>query len=152
MKISSGIMPYRIKNNQLEVFLVHPGGPFNSKKDIGYWGISKGEINKDESLLQAALREFKEETGVDLSTRINEFIELGSIIQKNGKEVFAWAIEYIEDIKVSSNTTTIEWPPKSGRKMEIPEVDRGEFFAEDEAVKRINVKQAEFITRLREKI
>lgn len=145
-------MPYRIKNNQLEVFLVHPGGPFNSKKDIGYWGISKGEIDKNESLINAAVREFKEETGVDLSARINEFIELGSIIQKSRKEVFAWAIEYIEDIKVSSNTTAIEWPPKSGRKMEIPEIDRGEFFAEDEAVKRINVKQAEFIARLREKL
>lgn len=98
------------------------------KRILDTGGISKGEIDKNESLINAAVREFKEETGVDLSTRINEFIELGSIIQKNGKEVFAWAIQYIEDIKVSSNTTTIEWPPKSGRKMEIPEVDRGEFF------------------------
>lgn len=142
MKISCGIVPYRIVNKKLEVFLVHPGGPFFKNKTKGFWGISKGEIEKGEEYIDCALREFKEETGVDLYSRKHELKPLGSIVQKNNKMVYGWAIEYIADIIPVSNTITINLGFK---KFEVPEIDQGKFFSIDDALVVIREEQRELI-------
>ncbi len=146
--ISAGLMMYTLKEGEIKVFLVHPGGPFFSKKDEGYWGIPKGLIEKDEDLLQAAKREFKEETGLNPESK---FIPLDFIIQKGGKKVFAWAFEVKDDspFELECNTFEMEWPPRSGKKQSFPEVDRGEFFNLNNAEKKINSAQIEFINRLK---
>jgi predicted NUDIX family NTP pyrophosphohydrolase len=145
--ISAGLLMYCFKNNVLKIFLVHPGGPFFQKKDEGYWGIPKGLAGKDEDLLDAAKREFEEETGI---TPEGKFIPLDHVIQKSGKKVYAWAFGAKDDspIEITCNTFEIEWPPRSGKKQKFPEVDRGEFFSEKEARKKIISAQAEFIDRL----
>ena len=121
-KKSAGILLYRLKKGFLEVFLVHPGGPFFIKKDDGAWTIPKGEFDTEEPLA-AAKREFLEETGIPVS---GEFIELQPIIQKGGKKVFAWALEKnIDAAAIQSNHFEMEWPPRSGKYQSFPEVDKG---------------------------
>ena len=128
---SAGLLMYRNSRSVLEVFLVHPGGPFWAKKDIGAWSIPKGIIAEREDKLEAAKREFGEETSILPS---EPFIYLGEIRQKSGKHVYAWAFERNGDPpQIKSNTFTIEWPPRSGRITEFPEVDQGQFFALPEA-------------------
>ena len=144
---SAGLMMYSLKNSKLKIFLVHPGGPFFTKKDEGYWGIPKGLVEKDEDLFETAKREFIEETGIVPS---GKFISLDSVIQKSGKKVYAWAYEAEDDvpIEITCNTFELEWPPHSGKKKNFPEVDRGEFFTVEEAKKKINSAQIDFIDRL----
>ncbi len=126
---------FRRKGTGLEVFLVHPGGPFWAKKDLGAWSIPKGEYGDGEAALEAAKREFREETGFAVE---GEFLELGTVRQAGGKVVSVWAVEGDCDAaKLVSNTCLIEWPPRSGRKLEIPEVDRGDWFDLEEARERI---------------
>jgi len=146
IKQSAGILLYRNTNNILEVFLVHPGGPFFKNKDEGSWSIPKGEFLDDEEALTAAKREFEEETGQTID---GNFISLGSIKQKSGKIVYAWAVEgNINHETIFSNTCEIEWPPRSGKKLTIPEIDRAAWFEVDEAKRKINPAQAELIDRL----
>ena len=145
-KCSAGLLMFRTLNDQLEVFLVHPGGPLWTKKDKGAWTVPKGEYEQDENPLAAAQREFEEETGF---RAIGEFVDLGSIKQKSGKIVNAWAFEGdCDPAKLASNTCEIEWPPRSGRHLEIPEVDRGRWFSTDEASECIREEQREFLHRL----
>jgi Predicted NTP pyrophosphohydrolase len=148
MKISAGILLFKREEGKFFYFLVHPGGPFWKNKDLGAWSIPKGEVSEGENLLERAKTEFEEETGKTIN---GDFTELNSITQKAGKKVFAWAVEAdMETSDMKSNIITIDWPPKSGRKMEIPEVDRWEWFSSDEAKKRINPAQAGFILQLEE--
>jgi len=145
-KKSAGILVYRIKSGLPEVVLVHPGGPYFAKKDIGSWSIPKGEFTEDEAPLDAAKREFLEETGIELH---GTFTELSPIVQKGGKTVFAWAIE--QDIDVSefkSNTFKLEWPPKSGQYKEFPEIDKVEWFAIHTARQKINSGQIDLLDQL----
>jgi len=149
-KQSAGILLYRNTNNILEIFLVHPGGPFFKNKDEGSWSIPKGEFLDDEEALTAAKREFEEETGQTID---GDFISLGSIKQKNGKTVYAWAVEGdINHETIMSNTCEVEWPPRSGKKLTIPEIDRAAWFRVDEAKRKINPAQAELIDRLVSKL
>lgn len=136
---------YRKGSNGLEVFLVHPGGPFYKNKDMGAWTIPKGGVEEGESFLEVAKREFREETGI---TPEGEYLELGSVIQKGGKEVFAWAFEKDWSGEFKSNTFEMEWPPKSGRTQAFPEVDRGAYFSSAIAKQKINSAQSAFIDRL----
>jgi predicted NUDIX family NTP pyrophosphohydrolase len=146
IKQSAGILLYRNTNNILEIFLVHPGGPFFKNKDEGVWSIPKGEFLDDEEALTAAKREFEEETGQAID---GNFISLGSIKQKSGKTVYAWAVEGdINHETIFSNTCEVEWPPRSGKKITIPEIDRAAWFEVDEAKKKINPAQADLIDRL----
>ena len=145
-KRSVGLLMFRTSNDQLEVFLVHPGGPLWAKKDKGAWTMPKGEYEPDENPLVAARREFEEETGFQAT---GEFVDLGSIKQKSGKVVNAWAFEGdCDPAKLASNTCEIEWPPRSGRRLEIPEVDRGRWFSTNEASEYILEEQREFLRRL----
>jgi predicted NUDIX family NTP pyrophosphohydrolase len=145
-KRSAGLLMYRRNNRRLEVFLVHPGGPFWAKKDLGAWSISKGEYVEGELPLEAARREFEEETGF---VATGDFLELGAVQQAGGKVVSAWAFEGDCDPgKLISNRCEIEWPPRSGRQIEIPEVDRASWFSIAEAKERILKSQAPFLERL----
>ena len=145
--VSAGLLMYSFKNNELQVFLVHPGGPYFEKKDDGYWGIPKGLKEPNEELLDTAIREFLEETGI---TPYGGFIPLSSVKQKNGKVVYAWAFmsENENQIHLSSNTFEIEWPPHSGFKKKFPEIDKGQFFNIVEAKEKINEAQIEFLSKL----
>jgi predicted NUDIX family NTP pyrophosphohydrolase len=144
-KQSAGILVYRKHNNQLQVLLVHPGGPFFSKKDLGAWSIPKGEFTTEDPLT-AAIREFKEELGIDIA---GNFHHLAPVKLKSGKIVHAWAIEADLDISQTvSNTFTIEWPPRSGKMQEFPEVDKVEWFTIGEAKEKINGAQVGFIEEL----
>jgi predicted NUDIX family NTP pyrophosphohydrolase len=134
-KQAAGILVYRIKNKLVEVFLVHPGGPIHQKKDLGSWQIPKGEFENDEQPFAAAKREFKEETGQEIE---GAFIELMPVKYKSGKIVYAWAIEGdVDEAKLRSNFFSMEWPPKSGKQQEFPEVDRGEWFSLEQARQKI---------------
>jgi predicted NUDIX family NTP pyrophosphohydrolase len=147
---SAGILMYRRKGRDLEVFLAHPGGPIWAHKDAASWTIPKGEFEKDEEPLAAAIREFQEETSFPAK---GDFIDLGVIKQKSGKLVYAWALEGdCDPSKLSSNTCEIEWPPRSGRKLEIPEVDRGAWFSLTEAREKIMTSQLPFIDALESKV
>lgn len=122
-KLSAGILLYRRHNGLLEVFLVHPGGPFWTHKDAGAWSLPKGEYGPGEEALTAALREFEEETGTRLPHA--NYIPLGEVTQKGGKAVTAWAVEGdLDPAAIRSNTFSMEWPPKSGKTQQFPEVDR----------------------------
>ncbi len=137
---------YRRRAGQVEVFLVHPGGPFWTRKDLGAWSIPKGEFT-DEDPLEAAKREFREETGF---TACGDFHRLETIRQAGGKIVHAWAVEGDCDPQAArSNTFTMEWPPHSGRQAEFPEIDRAEFFDLDTARKKIKPGQDALIDQLR---
>jgi predicted NUDIX family NTP pyrophosphohydrolase len=145
-KRSAGLLLYRQRHGALEVFLVHPGGPFWAKKDLGAWTIPKGEYEPDEEPLAAAKREFAEETGF---TADGEFLELGTVTQNSGKVVSAWAVEGdCDPEKLVSNFCPVEWPPRSRRMIEIPEVDRGAWYEMEEAGRRIFASQAPFLERL----
>ena len=145
-EISAGLLVYR-RANDLEVLLAHPGGPFFTRKDDGYWSVPKGEIEPGEDLLAAAIREFKEETGV---TPRGEFIELGAIKQKGGKIVHAWAFpgEWDEARPLQSNTFELEWPPRSGKIQRFPEIDRAGFFSIPNARQKLKEAQHPFLDRL----
>jgi predicted NUDIX family NTP pyrophosphohydrolase len=152
-KKSAGLLLYRRRGTSVEVFLVHPGGPFWARKDLAAWTMPKGEFS-DEEPLAAALREFNEETGFDINQlKGGDFLELGITKQAGGKSVFAWAVEGdCDPALLVSNLCEIEWPPRSGRKMEIPEADRGAWFPIEDAVQRILQGQAVFLQRLSEKL
>jgi predicted NUDIX family NTP pyrophosphohydrolase len=144
---SAGIVLYREGGGGLEVLLVHPGGPFWAKKDLGAWSIPKGEYQDGEDPLVCALREFEEETGTRLQASAP--VELGTITQRGGKQVTAWALAGDLDVAaVRSNTFTMEWPPRSGRQAEFPEIDRAEWFGLAEARQKIIPAQAELVDRL----
>jgi predicted NUDIX family NTP pyrophosphohydrolase len=149
-KTSAGLLPFRRTGHALEFFLVHPGGPFWAKKDLGAWSIAKGELDGDETPLAAARREFTEETGVALDARDDaDFIALTPLQQPSGKRVLAWAVEHDCDAAtIKSNLCAIEWPPRSGKTLVIPEVDRAGWFAEDEALAKIQKGQAGFVREL----
>lgn len=145
-KKAAGILLFRKKKNKVEFFLVHPGGPFWKNKDDGAWSIPKGEYETGEDPFHAAIREFMEETGISLS---GDFIKLTPVRQRSGKMVDAWALEGDPDIsKLVSNTFSLEWPPKSGMFVEVPEIDRGEWFGEKEARRKINPGQLALIDEL----
>nr|WP_322624296.1 NUDIX domain-containing protein [uncultured Flavobacterium sp.] len=146
MKLSAGILLYRITNTEPEFLLVHPGGPFFYKKDEGWWTIPKGEPNTNEDLQHCALREFTEETGYTPQPPLKE---LQPITQKGGKTVHCWAAEGDLDAgNITCNTFEMEWPPKSGKIKSFPEVDKAGWFTYDEAKKLINERQAAFLDEL----
>ncbi len=138
---------YRVYGGETEVLLVRPGGPFWAKKDVGAWFIPKGEAKPDEDLFSAAKREFVEETGLRPE---GKFLELGSVRNKSGKTVTAWAFEgNCDPASIKSNTFTIEWPPRSGKQKEFPEVDRAAFYTIDAAREKMHAAEFEFLTRLK---
>ncbi|MCZ4244732.1 NUDIX hydrolase [Pedobacter punctiformis] len=146
MKQSAGLLPFRKTKTETEFFLVHPGGPFFAKKDAGWWTISKGEIMENEKPLNAAIREFEEETSFLLN---GSFIELNPVVQKAGKKVLCWAIEAdCDHTKMVSNTFEIEWPPRSGKMKSFPEIDKAGWFNYTEASKLINERQIAFLDQL----
>ncbi len=149
-KTSAGLLLYRRTGPAPEFFLVHPGGPFWAKKDLGAWSIAKGELDAGEDPLAAARREFREETGIDLGAHgERDFIALAPLKQPGGKLVRAWALEHDCDAgAILSNLCEIEWPPRSGRTLAIPEVDRAGWFADDEALAKIQPGQAGFVREL----
>jgi predicted NUDIX family NTP pyrophosphohydrolase len=137
---------YRRNRDSIEVFLIHPGGPFWAKKDLGAWSIPKGQYEDDEAPLDAARREFREETGFDAD---GEFIPLSPVRQKSGKVVSAWAVEgSIDAAAIESNMFSMEWPPKSGRQAEFPEADRAGWFSPAEARRKLNPAQVAFVDSL----
>jgi predicted NUDIX family NTP pyrophosphohydrolase len=145
-KRSAGLLLYRRHDSAIEVFLVHPGGPFWAKKDMGAWSIPKGQYAEDEEPLAAARREFQEETGFPAP---DHAIALGELTQAGGKIVTAWAAEGdCDPAQLVSNRCEIEWPPRSGRKIEIPEVDRAAWFTLDDARRSILPSQQPFLERL----
>lgn len=144
---SAGLLLYRRRESGIEVFLVHPGGPFWAKKDLGSWSIPKGLYEPQEDPLEAAKREFEEETGFTAPSK--GYIAMGEIKQPSGKIVVAWAVEGdCDPSALRSNLCTIEWPPRSGRTVEIPEIDRGQWFTLDEANRHILPGQCSFLDRL----
>ena len=137
---------YRWKQDGIEVFLVHPGGPYWAKKDLGAWTIPKGEYDNDEEPFAAAQREFLEETGF---TANGEFLSLGVVRQRSGKLVTAWAfLGDCDPTQLKSNSCKIEWPPKSGKQLQIPEIDRGRWFAINDARRYIREELEQLLLRL----
>ena len=149
MARSAGILLYRVRDGVPEALLVHPGGPYWAKKDPGAWSIPKGEHGDDEEAQACALREFEEETGTALPP--GALVDLGTARLKSGKLVRAWAVEGDLDADaITSNTFEMEWPPRSGRMQNFPEVDRAGWFGLDEAREKLNPAQAVFLDRLRD--
>jgi predicted NUDIX family NTP pyrophosphohydrolase len=146
-RFSAGLLMFRPRNSEFEVLLVHPGGPFFARKDDGAWTIPKGEAAPGEDLLRRAQIEFEEEVGFRPE---GEWIPLGSIKQKGGKTVHAWAFEgdLPDSFKLKSNDFEIEWPPRSGKVQKFPEIDRAEFFRDEIARRKINQAQTLFLDRL----
>lgn len=142
---------FRRRKGELEVLLVHPGGPYFQKKDDGSWTIPKGEAAEGEDLLERARIEFEEELGIGA---VGSWMELGSVKQKGGKTVHAWAFagDLEDDFKLASNTFEIEWPPRSGKLQQFPEVDRAGFFPMEKARRKINDAQIAFLDRLIEQL
>jgi predicted NUDIX family NTP pyrophosphohydrolase len=146
-KISAGILLFRRRPPDLEVMLVHPGGPFWAKKDLGAWSIPKGLADEGEDLLAAAKREFLEETGATVE---GEFLDLGAHKQPGGKTIAAWACEGdFDPATLKSNTFSLEWPPRSGRMAEFPEVDRAAWYLIDDALVKISKGQRPIVTALK---
>ena len=149
---SAGILLHRDGPDGREVLLVHPGGPFWARRDDGAWSIPKGEYDDGEEPLAAALREFEEEIGSALDA-VGELVELGEVRQRNRKVVTAWAAEGDVDASaVRSNTFMMEWPPRSGRQQEFPEIDRAEWFTLARARAKLIEAQAAFLDRLEERL
>jgi len=147
-KRSAGILMFRRRGGEIEVLLMHPGGPFWAKKDAGAWSIPKGEYAQGEDALAVAKREFEEETG---ARPAGKFLPLGEVVQAGGKIVTAWALEGdFDPATLTSNRFELEWPPKSGREVSFPEVDRAQWFSPAEAQQKILAAQREFMTRLRD--
>jgi predicted NUDIX family NTP pyrophosphohydrolase len=145
-KQSAGLLMFRLRDGEPEVLLVHPGGPFWATKDEGAWSIPKGEFPAEEQPLAAAQREFEEETGCRAR---GPFIPLTPVTQRSGKLVHAWAVEGdCNAAQLRSNVFSLEWPPKSGRRQEFPEVDRAEWFSVPVALRKINPAQRAFLTEL----
>jgi predicted NUDIX family NTP pyrophosphohydrolase len=146
---SAGILLHRRAGAATEVLLVHPGGPFWAKKDLGAWSVPKGEVGEGEDPRACALRELGEELGSGLGLAAGDLTELGSVRQKGGKTVHCWAAEGdFDPAELRSNTFTMEWPPRSGTQQEFPEVDRAEWFGLEAAREKINPAQAELLDRL----
>ena len=146
-RISAGILLFRPRDGRLEVLLAHPGGPFFTNRDEGHWTIPKGEADGDEEMIAVARREFEEETGHP--TPGGDPVDLGSIVQKGGKVVYAWALEGdLDPAAAQSNTFEMVWPPGSGRVQAYPEIDRVEWFDVDEARRRVKPTQIPLIDRL----
>ena len=146
-KRSAGILLYRRRDGAVEVLLVHPGGPLWASRDLGAWSIPKGEYGQDEDPLAVALREFEEETGQRPPQA--DLVELGEVRQRGGKVVTAWAAPGdLDPAAITSNTFTLEWPPRSGSRREFPEVDRAGWFGAAEARDKLLAAQAELIDRL----
>ena len=144
-KNSAGLLLYR-RRDELEVFLVHPGGPFWAKKDLGAWSLPKGEIEEGEDPLATAIREFTEETSFPID---GDFLRLTPLRQPSGKMIHAWAVEGdCDPAQLRSNVFSMEWPPKSGQQREFPEVDRAAWFTIAEARTRIIAGQAAFLDEL----
>jgi predicted NUDIX family NTP pyrophosphohydrolase len=150
-KRSAGILLYRRNGAEPEFLLVHPGGPFWMNKDAGAWSIPKGQIETEEEPRACAIRELEEELGPAPALDPEQLVELGSVRQRSGKVVEAWAAEAdFDPAAVSSNTFSLEWPPRSGSEREFPEVDRAEWFDPKTAREKILPAQAEFLDRLLE--
>ncbi|MBC8007901.1 MAG: NUDIX domain-containing protein [Prolixibacteraceae bacterium] len=148
-KISAGILLYRMRTGTPEVFLVHPGGPFWVRKDVGAWSIPKGESEGGADLLDTAKREFFEETGSPID---GKFVSLTPLKQRSGKLVHAWAVEGdIDAASVRSNTFSMEWPPRSGKQQEFPEVDKGGWFTLSAAREKLLAGQLGFLDELETK-
>jgi predicted NUDIX family NTP pyrophosphohydrolase len=146
LKLSAGILLFRRRPTGVEVMLVHPGGPFWAKKDLGAWSIPKGLVDEGEDVLAAAKREFQEETGMPIK---GECLDLGAHKQPSGKTIVAWACQGdFDPASLKSNTFAIEWPPRSGRMAEFPEVDRVAWYSIDEATQKINKGQSPIIAAL----
>ena len=149
-KKSAGVLLYRHLADDVQVFLVHPGGPFWAKKDDGAWSIPKGEFAEGEDALEAAKREFREETGFEIDDRLEA---LESVRQPGGKIVHAWSVEHdIDASAMRSNTFSLEWPPRSGKIQEFPEVDRGAWFELAAARRKILKGQVSLLEQLEQKI
>jgi predicted NUDIX family NTP pyrophosphohydrolase len=149
-KISAGILLFRRRPAGAQVLLVHPGGPFWAKKDDGAWSMPKGLTEEGEDALAAAKREFLEETGLAVE---GEFLELGSHTQKSGKIIVAWGHEGDFDVRsLTSNSFSMEWPPRSGKTAEFPEVDKADWFGLDEALTKVTKGQSAIIRALAEKL
>jgi len=147
-KRSAGILLYRRREGRVEVLLVHLGGPFWTKKDDGAWFIPKGELEEGEAPLAAARREFREELGSEPPD--GEPFDLGTVKNKSGKVIYAWALEGDFDVAgLKSNSFSLEWPPRSGRMREFPELDRAAFFALSDAVTKLHQAELPLLERLR---
>jgi predicted NUDIX family NTP pyrophosphohydrolase len=147
---SAGILLYRLRQGATEVFLVHPGGPYWRNKDAGAWSIPKGQLEADDDALAAARREFLEETGSAVS---GEFVALAPLRQPSGKTVHAWAVEGdIDAASITSNLFSVEWPPRSGKLQQFPEVDRGAWFALDAAREKMLAGQRGFLDQLQARL
>lgn len=146
---SAGLLVYKQEIGNVYFLLAHNGGPFFKNKDYGWWTIPKGLVEEGEDKLAAAKREFEEELGIKPPE--GEYKDIGSVMQKNNKQVFAWAVEADVDVStIKSNTFEIEWPPRSGQKKEFPEIDSAEWFTIAEAKEKANQAQVEFIDRILE--
>lgn len=149
-KKSAGILLYRAQNKQVQVLLVHPGGPFWSKKELGSWSVPKGELNENEDILHAAIREMEEETGFKAN---GPFIALQPVKQKSGKIIYAFAAQNDFDPKnLKSNNCFVEWPPRTGKRLEIPEVDKAEWLYLNEAKEKIVKGQLPILIELEQKL
>ena len=152
-KRSAGILLFRRNSGEVEFLLVHPGGPFWAEKDAGAWSIPKGQIEDEEEPRACAIRELEEELGPAPELDPEQLIELGSIKQKAGKTVEAWAAEAdFDPAALASNSFEMEWPPRSGKRQQFPEVDRAEWFALEAAREKILPAQAELLDRLLERL
>jgi predicted NUDIX family NTP pyrophosphohydrolase len=152
-KRSAGILLFRRRGGEVEFLLVHPGGPFWAKKDAGAWSLPKGQIEDEEEPRACAIRELEEELGEAPQLDPEQLIELGSIKQRAGKVVEAWAAEAdFDPAALASNTFAMEWPPRSGNQQEFPEVDRAEWFGLEAAREKILAAQAELLDRLVERL
>lgn len=153
VKRSAGVLLFRLAGEGAQVLLVHPGGPFWAKKDLGGWSIPKGEYDEGEDSRACALRELEEELGSPPAIAEEELIDLGEVRQKGGKRVHAWAAEAdFDPAALCSNTFKVQWPPRSGKEREFPEVDRAEWFSPEEAREKLIPAQAAFVDRLLERV